>query len=65
MKAIATTHMSSKGHILIPENIRKQLILKEGTQFVVGGTSTVYLLRGVTSWSFSVNVCQGGSFGVC
>jgi hypothetical protein len=29
------------------------------------GTSTVYLLRGVTSWSFSVNVCQGGSFGVC
>ncbi|PKO10337.1 MAG: AbrB family transcriptional regulator [Chloroflexi bacterium HGW-Chloroflexi-2] len=45
MKAIATTHMSSKGQIVIPENIRKQLNLKEGTQFVVVGENDVVMLK--------------------
>ena len=45
MKALATTRMSSKGQIVIPENIRKQLNLKEGTQFVVVGENDVVMLR--------------------
>lgn len=45
MKAIATTHMSSKGQIVIPENIRKQLNLKEGTHFVVVGENDVVMLK--------------------
>lgn len=45
MKAFATTRMSSKGQIVIPENIRKQLNLKEGTQFVVVGENDVVMLK--------------------
>lgn len=45
MKALATTRMSSKGQIVIPENIRKQLNLKEGTQFVVVGENDVVMLK--------------------
>ena len=37
MANISTTKMSSKGQVVIPENIRKQLNLKAGTQFVVVG----------------------------
>jgi len=37
--------MSSKGQIVIPENIRKQLNLKEGTQFVVLGENDVVILK--------------------
>jgi len=35
MSGIATTKLSSKGQIVIPEIIRKQLQLKTGAQFVV------------------------------
>lgn len=45
MKTLATTRMSSKGQIVIPENIRKQLNLKEGTQFVVVGENDVVMLK--------------------
>lgn len=45
MNAFATTRMSSKGQIVIPENIRKQLNLKEGTQFVVLGENDVVILK--------------------
>ncbi|OJX40343.1 MAG: hypothetical protein BGO78_15390 [Chloroflexi bacterium 44-23] len=45
MKALATTRMSSKGQIVIPENIRKQLNLKEGTQFVVVGENDVVIIK--------------------
>ena len=37
MASIATTKLSSKGQVVIPEEIRKQLGLKEGDQFVVVG----------------------------
>lgn len=33
--ALATTKMSSKGQVVIPEEIRKKLHLKEGVRFVV------------------------------
>jgi len=45
MSALATTRMSSKGQIVIPENIRKQLNLVEGTQFVVVGENDVVMLK--------------------
>lgn len=45
MNAISTTRMSSKGQIVIPENIRKQLNLVEGTQFVVVGEDGVVMLK--------------------
>ena len=34
MPNVATTRMSSKGQVVIPEDIRKQLKLKAGSQFV-------------------------------
>jgi len=41
--------MSSKGQIVIPEKIRKQLNLKEGTQFVVVGEKDVVMLKTITA----------------
>lgn len=44
MTNIATTRMSSKGQVVIPETIRKQLRLKSGSQFiVVAGKDSVIL----------------------
>jgi AbrB family looped-hinge helix DNA binding protein len=35
MKELASTRMSSRGQVVIPEEIRKSLNLQTGTQFVV------------------------------
>ena len=35
MANLATTKMSSKGQVVLPENIRKKMGLKPGTQFIV------------------------------
>jgi len=44
MSTIATTTMSSRGQIVIPEAVRKALKLEAGMQFVVvGGKDTVVL----------------------
>ena len=48
METLATTRMSSKGQIVIPESIRKQLDLKEGAQFLVVGDEDVVILKVVT-----------------
>ena len=40
--------MSSKGQVVIPESIRKQLDLKEGAQFLVVGDADVVILKVVT-----------------
>ncbi len=45
MTILATTRMSSKGQIVIPESIRKQMNLIEGTQFVVVGENGVVMLK--------------------
>lgn len=45
MSSPATTRMSSKGQIVIPEEIRSQLGLKPGTQFVVIGERDVVILK--------------------
>jgi AbrB family looped-hinge helix DNA binding protein len=49
MESLATTRMSSKGQIVIPESIRKQLNLKEGAQFIVVGEDDVVILKAITS----------------
>lgn len=43
----ATTKMSSKGQVVIPEDIRKRLKLKTGSQFVVMGENDVVILKTV------------------
>jgi AbrB family looped-hinge helix DNA binding protein len=48
METLATTRMSSKGQVVIPESIRKQLDLKEGSQFLVVGDADVVILKVVT-----------------
>jgi len=48
MDTLATTRMSSKGQIVIPESIRKRLNLKEGVQFVVVGNADVVILKAIT-----------------
>jgi AbrB family looped-hinge helix DNA binding protein len=48
METIATTRMSSKGQVVIPETIRKQLNLNAGDQFIVVGEGDVVILKAVT-----------------
>ena len=48
METLATTRMSSKGQVVIPESIRKRLDLKEGAQFLVVGDEDVVILKRVT-----------------
>ena len=47
MTNVSTTKMSSKGQVVIPEKIRKQLNLKAGTQFVVVGEKDVVILKNI------------------
>lgn len=48
MAAYSTTKMSSKGQVVIPEDIREQLHLKEGDQFVVIGQGDAVILKAIT-----------------
>jgi AbrB family looped-hinge helix DNA binding protein len=47
METLATTRMSSKGQVVIPETIRKRLKLEEGAQFVVVGNDDVIILKAI------------------
>lgn len=49
MNTLSTTRMSSKGQIVIPEAIRKQLNLKTGAQFVVVGEDDVVILKAIAT----------------
>jgi len=48
MASVATTKLSSKGQVVIPENIRKKLHLKTGAQFVVVGDKDVVILKNIS-----------------
>ncbi|MDP3012656.1 MAG: AbrB/MazE/SpoVT family DNA-binding domain-containing protein [Candidatus Subteraquimicrobiales bacterium] len=48
MANLATTKMSSKGQVVIPEDIRKRLGLKAGAQFVVVGEKDVVILKAIS-----------------
>lgn len=45
MATVATTRMSSKGQVVIPEDIRKALGLEVGAQFVVMGDGDTVVLK--------------------
>lgn len=49
MSGVATTKLSSKGQVVIPENIRKKLKLKTGSQFVVVGDKDVVILKNISA----------------
>lgn len=49
MIAVATTKMSSKGQVVIPEDIRKRMNLTTGAQFVVVGEGDVVILKLLTT----------------
>lgn len=48
MANLATAKMSSKGQIVIPEDIRRRLRLKTGSQFIVLGEDDVVILKAIS-----------------
>lgn len=48
MSSLSTTKMSSKGQVVIPEEIRKKLKLKPGAQFVVIGDKDVVIFKTIS-----------------
>lgn len=48
MAKVSTTKMSSKGQVVIPENIRKQLNLKAGAKFIVLGEKDIVILKNIS-----------------
>ena len=48
MVNLATTKMSSKGQVVIPEDIRNRLNLQVGSQFVVVGEKDVVIFKSIT-----------------
>jgi AbrB family looped-hinge helix DNA binding protein len=53
MTPIETTKMSSKGQVVIPEEIRNKLGLKTGDKFLVMGDKDVVILKTITSPSLN------------
>jgi AbrB family looped-hinge helix DNA binding protein len=48
MAGVRTTKMSSKGQVVIPEEIRERLGLKPGSQFVVVGDKDTVILKSIS-----------------
>ena len=48
MKTLATARMSSKGQVVIPEDVRNKLGLTPGSQFVVVGENDVVIMKTIT-----------------
>ncbi|MCD6388030.1 MAG: AbrB/MazE/SpoVT family DNA-binding domain-containing protein [Desulfobulbaceae bacterium] len=48
MAGVATTKLSSKGQVVIPESIRNKLHLKTGAQFVVLGDKDIVILKNIS-----------------
>jgi AbrB family looped-hinge helix DNA binding protein len=53
MASLATTKMTSRGQVVIPEDIRKRLNLKVGAQFVVVGEKDVVIFKSITQPSMT------------
>jgi AbrB family looped-hinge helix DNA binding protein len=51
--AVATTRLSSKGQIVIPEPVRDELGLRPGAQFVVTGERDVVILKVISAPAMS------------
>jgi AbrB family looped-hinge helix DNA binding protein len=48
MPNVATTRLSSRGQVVIPEDIRKALNLEKGTRFIVFGEKDAVILKKIT-----------------
>jgi AbrB family looped-hinge helix DNA binding protein len=48
MVELATTRLSSKGQVVIPEDVRQRLGLKPGVQFIVVGEGDVVILKTIS-----------------
>ena len=48
MSTVATTRMSSKGQVVIPEDVRSRLGLTSGAQFIVMGENDVVILKTIS-----------------
>ncbi len=48
MAELATTRLSSKGQVVIPEDVRQRLGLKAGDQFIVVGEGDVVILKTIS-----------------
>ena len=48
MTDLATTKMSSKGQVVIPEEIRKRLGLEAGSQFVVVAEKDTVIMKAIS-----------------
>ncbi len=53
MSKVATTRMSSKGQVVIPEEVRNSLRLETGAQFIVMGENDVVILKTISPPSMS------------
>ncbi len=49
MSTVATTKLSSKGQVVIPEAIREALGLEAGDQFIVVGDDEAIVLKRITA----------------
>jgi AbrB family looped-hinge helix DNA binding protein len=49
---LATTKLSSKGQVVIPEEVRNSLGLKTGDQFIVIGKGDAVILKTISEPSF-------------
>jgi AbrB family looped-hinge helix DNA binding protein len=47
MSEVATTKMSSRGQVVIPEEVRERLGLEQGAQFVVVGEGDTVVLKAI------------------
>lgn len=52
MESVSTTRLSSKGQVVIPEEVRNNLHFKEGDQFIVIGRGDTVILKTLTPPSF-------------
>jgi AbrB family looped-hinge helix DNA binding protein len=52
MSVPATTRMSAKGQVVIPEKIRRRLGLQAGSRFVIVGDRGTIILKSITAPSF-------------
>jgi len=48
MIKIATTKLTSKGQVVIPEDVRNRLKLKPGTQFIVFGSDDSVIFKTIS-----------------
>ncbi len=53
MGKVATTRMSSRGQVVIPEEIRRRLALEPGTRFVVVGEDDAVIFKTIQAPSMS------------